>query len=550
MKMSKKKMYSIIAIAVAVVGSVVIFAGGSDSSLDNGMPVGVQVVNRDTIGSSVTAIGEVFLLDSESLFINNSLEVKEVLVRENDVVTEGQPLILFNTNTRERERERERLETDLREAQLNLRNSEVALEQALRPPTQAELENARLNVSRAEGSILEAELALTRLDGEVSEGRRYLEQQQRAVEQEQRSLEQRQRVLEQRQNALEDAKENFNNMQLLFNVGGVTQTELDTAERAVETAELDARTIENEIINNKANIQNLLSNIKNREETLARTEMQRRQIEQNITTAHYSLNHAKINLSELENTLTNPNTISTIEQRRIEVDRMRLAVERAQNSINNFNDVKEVLSSSVAGTVTNVSVTNGQVAVAGNSLVEISNARNYVVRAFVNERNAGQIRAGQEVIIEGSILGNETISGQVRTVGTVAQTRQVSGVSERVVPVEISIDQEYELLIPGVTVDVTITTEVRENVLAIPILSTLSQRDGTTKVFVVNSDNILEEREVTVGVFADMLVEVYGLEEGEVIVSQPTHDMVTGMTVTPIPLEERGAIDPQIQITF
>lgn len=542
MKIEKRKIYITAIVAIGLLGTAVIFGGNSERS-GNSIPVDVQPVSRQTVESSIRAQGEVFLLNSDVAFINSALEVEEILVRDNDVVVQGQPLIRFNTNTRERERERERLERQLRDAQLNLQSAEVTLANTRIPPTDAEIEQARLNVSRAEQGITSAEVALSQIDINIAQQHRSIEQQNRVIEQQQRTVEQLERTIEQRQNTLEDAINTFSNTEVLFGVGAATQNEVDNARRAVENAENDVRNAENDISNARNSIEDAINEIANREERLITLEGDRSRSEQDILVAHDNLELARIQYNELANKLTNPQTVNSIAQQEIQVERTRLEIDRIQNDIRNLNDVEDVLLSPISGTIRKINVTRGQVTTPGAALIEISDAEEYVLRAFVNERNASNINVGQQVVIEGSILGDEVIYGSVSSVGTVAQTNQVGTSTERVVPVEVRLNEEGygNLLIPGTTLDFTVITEVKEDVITVPIFAVVSQ--GDSYVFVVNSNNVLEQRPVELGIFADMNVEVIsGLSEGEIIVAQPTSDMQEGLEINPIDLSNQTEV--------
>jgi|GEM_PF-872869 len=649
--MKRKHIYIAAALSMAVLGSIAAFGGDSDAASE-GFSVDVARVSRGTIESTVTAQGEVFLLDNDFAFVNNVLEVSEVLVREHDVVEIGQPLIRFNSDTRDRDRERERLETQLRDAQLSLRSAEVSLDNTRIPPTQTELENARLTVTRAEQGISDAEFALTQIDLNIDQQRRLIEQQERNIEQQrrniehlgrvhqqaeraseqsersleqfergieqrermveqlergmdqlhrnleqaERNIEQLERVVELRETVLEDALTSLSNTQTLFGVGAATQNQLDSVERSVENAQndvinsqndvvnarngrqnaLDAiRNAENDIINARADIRNAEGdfisvqdgvatsedNIRNAEDNIRNAEanienaksdiigvesnitalqLQRTQAVQNISASHDNLRFARIQYDEIQNRLNTPQTMNSIAQQEINIDRIRLSIEQIQSDIDNLEDVEEYLLSPISGTITAINAVRGETVAPGRGLIQISDAEEYILRAFVNERHAGQLGMGQEVLVEGSILGDEVLNGTITSVGTVAQANQVSGVVERVVPVEIRVDQEAQarnLLMPGVTLDITIITDVRENVIAIPILSVITQRDGSNHVFVMDSNNTIQQVEVELGAYADMTIEATGISEGDVIVLQPTSTMEGGMVVTPASID-------------
>ncbi|MCL1935207.1 MAG: HlyD family efflux transporter periplasmic adaptor subunit [Defluviitaleaceae bacterium] len=518
-----KKNKKIIITSVIVIGigiSVYAFAMAGANTEPRPVDIHVTTVSRQTLETTVTAQGEVYLLPGEVAFINNTLEVSEVLVLENDVVEAGQPLMTFNTHMQDRTRQLETLEHQLNDTNLTLRSQEVTLDSLRIGPTVLEIENANLNITRAEQGVFDAEFALEELEANIIN-------QETNIEVQKRSVEIQERLISQIEYNLEDARTTLSNTRILFQAGATTQVNLDNAARAVDN-------IENELLNAHTNLVNINTQISNLIAQLDTTIARRGQIQQNINSANENLRISQIQLEDLQNRINSPQNLNQIAQQEISIERTRLAIQDINRNISNLNDVEEVLLAPVSGTVTNINVVSGGMATQGQALVQINDPSHYVIRAFVNERHAGLLNIGQDVLIEGSILGNNFLTGNINTISTIATTTSISGVNERVVPIEISInDVDTSLLIPGIALDVTITTDVRENALTIPFLSTSFTPDGGTYVFVVNNDNILEQRFIEIITQSGMDIEVSGVNEGEIIVSQ-TQNANNGMLVNPI----------------
>jgi multidrug efflux pump subunit AcrA (membrane-fusion protein) len=87
---------------------------------------------------------------------------------------------------------------------------------------------------------------------------------------------------------------------------------------------------------------------------------------------------------------------------------------------------------------------------------------------------------------------------------------------------EIEVPNPKLELAPGMYATVVLNVENRTNALAIPIEAVTGQG---TSVLVVNADNTIEERPVTLGVETSTKREVLsGLQEGElVLVGNPRH---------------------------
>ncbi|MCL1925203.1 MAG: HlyD family efflux transporter periplasmic adaptor subunit [Defluviitaleaceae bacterium] len=544
---SKKKIIAGVIIAGVVVGGLVLSQSGVQAGAGGGIAPYVQAyeVRRNTLESTITAQGEVSLLQFTVASIENTLEVAEVLINQNDEVSEGQPLIRFNTNMTDRQRERERLQSQLRDTELMLASQQVQLNNMQVGPTSLEIENATLQVRRAEQALEDAQFALNQF--EIN-----LELQQRELEPLQISLE---NAIANIANAeaqvtsagiqlstaitgVSTAESTFLNTQILYNAGGVTRNQLEQAETALENAVRQVEQAENSLENAVRQVEQAERNVQDIETRLTITAQQiensgnqREQLIRNISAAEDNVRISELSLIDLRNRTSHAQNLNAISQQEIAIQRTGVAIEEIRRNIAILDDVEEYLYAPTSGTITAINVSQGSLAQARQPLVHISNAEDYVLRAFVNERHAAGLALGQQVLIEGSILGNNYLFGTIESISNIATTTQVGGVVERVVPIEIAVSDD-SILIPGVTLDITVTTDVRENVVSLPILSTLvDSSNGESFVFVINNENVLSIRNIEILTYADMYVEVVGINEGERIVLQPQPTMDDGITV-------------------
>lgn len=138
------------------------------------------------------------------------------------------------------------------------------------------------------------------------------------------------------------------------------------------------------------------------------------------------------------------------------------------------------------------------------------------------------VRKGASVSV--AVPGGKTVPGKVSEVGTVASAAdsgsdqapqgEDSSVSEEtVLEVTVSIaDQDKLGSLDGGPVDVTFTSETRQNVLTVPVAALLALAEGGYGVEVVDG-NATRVVAVDTGLFADGLVEVSGdgIAEGTVV---------------------------------
>ena len=76
--------------------------------------------------------------------------------------------------------------------------------------------------------------------------------------------------------------------------------------------------------------------------------------------------------------------------------------------------------------------------------------------------------------------------------------------------------------------------QVIEETLVVPLMSTLSEAGGTHFIYVVSDDSTLVRRDVTLGEFSDMYIQVSGVYEDDMIVLNPTPQMYDGMQIRPL----------------
>jgi multidrug efflux pump subunit AcrA (membrane-fusion protein) len=125
----------------------------------------------------------------------------------------------------------------------------------------------------------------------------------------------------------------------------------------------------------------------------------------------------------------------------------------------------------------------------------------------------------------GDILGFSSIMG-ASSLGSIDLS------TEPKVRVEMSIEgTDLPELIIGFAVNAEVETEVKENVLTVSAFSLLKEK-GSYYLFIVGDDQVLERREVEVGLESSLSVEILsGLKENELVVLSPGANLEAGMTV-------------------
>ena len=147
---------------------------------------------------------------------------------------------------------------------------------------------------------------------------------------------------------------------------------------------------------------------------------------------------------------------------------------------------------------------------------------NYLgVDVQVHETNIKKIKAGQKVIVKIDAFPDKVFKGTVKKVSLMPDAMmKFLNPDLNVYNTQVSFDKKYDLLKPGMSAQVEIIVDKKENVIAIPVVSVFF-KGGKSYCYVLKGNRIIQ-REIKIGESNDRMVEVKkGLEEGEVVVMMP-----------------------------
>lgn len=488
-KISTKKIITlaVVALAGAFVAINLINANRTeavDGIPHNALPVQWTHPQRQTIVSRVNARGMVDFVERHTVFAETSAQISQVHVRVGDTVEVGDVLVTYNA------RALDTLHDTLAQAELALQQTEVASRQAefglaatTLAPSDVELLTAENAINQARANIANIEAQLEQLDLQMAQIRE----------------------------DIQTAKKTRTDVEILFEAGISTRVELENAKEAMRRVESQLEILRSQWGSVAFGM-------------IAALESERIAVLQHEAIRNRNYQPAAVNQAQVQQL--------NIEQSRLNIEQARLNIAQIQRSIDEFK-IKEI--STVEGTVISVFVRAGYVSTIGRSLVEIADVSsdNLVVVVPVPENNVGNIDIGQEVEISGGALGRHVYIGYVSLIYPVAASRQMGATLETVITVEISV-KNTERLYPGITVDAEIITNINEDTLVVPLMSTLREGGGVNFVYVIGEASTLVRRDITFGEFSDMYIEVYGVTDEDRVILNPNHGMYEGMHVRPL----------------
>ncbi|MDH7498132.1 MAG: efflux RND transporter periplasmic adaptor subunit, partial [Syntrophomonadaceae bacterium] len=185
----------------------------------------------------------------------------------------------------------------------------------------------------------------------------------------------------------------------------------------------------------------------------------------------------------------------------------RAALDNARTNLANSS-----VPSPIAGTVGLVSVSVGDAVGAQTQVAVVSDTSRLQVQVNAAEADVSSIRPGSAVKVYVPAVSERPFAGIVETVAQAADPRA------RTYPVKVVLDNPGGELRSGMFAEVHLTTASRAGVLALP-LEAVGEKGARKIVYVVDDKSVAHEREVTLGLQGETLVEVLsGLKAGERVV--------------------------------
>ena len=423
MALSRKRKIVIISAVVAVLAIIVvvsIFARGKDEP----EVTVVKIEPRPELRSVVTAPGEIRPIQFINLTSEVAGRIEEIYVNPGDQVTKGQPLVRLDP-------------TQLQTAQ----EAQAAGVQA----SLSDVQSARASVLAAENNVSQAQQGLGAAEAGLAAARQGVVTAQTNVEREQVNLNAAQRELKRTTELVES--------------GVASRLEYDQARDRFEQAQVALRTAQAQLEQAKISV----------EEAKARVNQQR-----------VSVRDAQIRVTSARQGVT------TSEARVAQAQAM-LRGEVSQRA-------KSTQLSPLTGVVADIPARKGQFALANfqsTPLMTIADMSTINVEVNVDETEIDEVKVGQAAKIKVDALGEREIEGVVKLTNPLAISKtgaaqggglgnniNVQEAKELKVTIELRNvpDDLRANLRPGMTATAEITTNTKQNVLAVPLQAIVEKR--------------------------------------------------------------------------
>ncbi len=225
-----------------------------------------------------------------------------------------------------------------------------------------------------------------------------------------------------------------------------------------------------------------------------------------LRAAQASLDNAQVSLHQAQH-----NVDTSERAAQAALDNAKIALEQAQRNLD-----RASLYAPFDGIVSAVSFSAGDTAGSGTA-VSLTDTQNLQVKVMIAEVDVAKVQVGGTAMVTADALPGRMFHGTVAAISPVGMVTQ--GVVD--FPVIISVTSPEGDLKPGMTANLAVTVDRRENVLTVPLRAVRSQ--GSQKSVIVSYKGQSIAVPVTTGLASDTQVEITsGLNEGDVAVMNQT----------------------------
>ena len=459
----RKNVFAVItavAIALCMAGCAKEKASVEEQSVGS-ISVSAYTVREDSVKNTASYTGEIKATDSAQVAAQVSAQVKAIYAQPGDYVEAGTVLLALDDTS----------------YQLMYNQSLAAYNSAL-----TGVDSAKASQSSASGAQQKTMLALEQaLSGAESEYNNA-----KAEYERQKTLFDNDTNLISAKNARDTAKLNLERMQSLFDMGAVSQMELDNAKIAYENASAAVTAAESSLQTGM---------------DAARTRFE---------TAERNLASAQINY-ELQEKVLNPDQNTTaqaaVNSASAGASSAKAALDIAANNLKNTK-----LIAPISGYVSMKNAVVGQMVGAGSVLFEIKSTDSMHIEIGVTESVVSKLHVGTTASID------IQAAGLFDMVGVVTEMNPTKTAATGMYGVKLSVPNDEGVLKDGMLAGVALTLAESEEAAIIPAQAVLYDANEMPYVFVINGETA-SKRDVTLGITDGTYTQVVdGIGAGERIV--------------------------------
>lgn len=522
----------VVSFTSAVALAVLLSACGAPATTEEA-DADTTTIRRGNITATVSGSGSISAASTVDLAFQTSGIVAEILVDEGASVTEGQALAVLDTRDLTLQVASAKAALDSANARLaqvtkgNTRPTDLTSAQAQLASAQAQLASARERLAAlrnpSASAISSAELRVTQAQTSLQTTRDNSSATKTKAE---IDLAKASESLIQAQSKFANARDNWKWVQ---DYGTDPSTGRNIGDAAINTyrdtfvaAESAVRTAEQTVVQAQVTLNNAreaeIANVTQAEQSLKDAQVQldalRNPTASDIAAAVATVEQNEASVASAQASLDKivvPGTETDVAIQQAAVTQAEQSLAQAQLKLDNA-----TLKAPFAGVVAAVNSVVGQTT--SGTAIQLIDRDPLRIELSLSENDIVQVAVGDPVDITVDAIRDWKQQGTITAIAPAADT--TSNVVAYKARIDFS-DSDPRLLV-GMTANLVIVTDQRENVLIVPNSALLPKGTGRV-VQVVGADGQPQEVDVTVGISDGIVSEVLsGLEEGQTIIATPT----------------------------
>ena len=428
---------------------------------------------------------------------SRNLVVEEVLIKEGQEITKGDPVYRITE---------ESIHTIREELRSDVSDAEVTLAKTGTQKQMTELEARQdYETNVAYGTLADAEYqnAVTALADAVADKEEQIADSREELEELNTLLAEKQADLEMEKKVLENGEYVVDTTEIVFDAYGWITAENAREEAAAVVEELEAT------------IEETTDSIRDKEKELA-------ELEESLTGAKRDLELGQIEArAQLDKrnlayqTATEAYNVS-VERSDFDAQTAQADYDDAKGKLDEFDGylTDNVIASGYSGVVTEVSLEAGDTVNAGNTLLILNDYDEVTVTVSVEESELANIREGDSVNVSIASYPDDEFTGVVEDIGESAYN---SSTGTTYVEISVKLGGETSKLYEGMTAQITFITKETETVTYVSNRAIIRE-NGKSYVKKKEADGSISKQEVTTGFSDGVNVEIKeGLSEGDTV---------------------------------
>ncbi len=512
----------IIGVSLLAVLIVAIFAGVYATRSDSPEVTIVTIKKQAELRSTVTAPGEIRPIQ----FINLSSEVQgrieEIYVKEGDVVEKGQQLVRLDPNQLQSS-------TDAQVAALDAARDDV--------------QGSRSQVIAAQNQYSQAQQGLIAQEAATSTTLQQVASAEENVNQARQQAVASQTEVDRNKVEVNAARRELNRTEELLESGVASRLEYDQAKDRVDTAQ--------------ANLNNAQARLKAQNIAVREAQNRVKEAKARVSEARARANQQDVAVRDAKRSVSTASYGANASQARANQQAAVLRGSRNQRD-------KTLQIAPIAGVIADIPTKVGTFAVAGLSttpLLTIADMSTINVEVKVDETEIDKVEVGQPAIIKVDAFTDQELKGEVtqKTPLAVGKSQTTGGLSTNI---NVQESKEFRVVIeliditdviknslrPGMSATAEITTDVKKDVVAVPIQAVIEKKpdaddlsentntppkpkkdkDETIKGIFLMEGNRVKFVQVTTGITGESDIQITsGLEPGKQVIIGPSRILNT-----------------------